>query len=58
MDEVSDSDGKSYGWPPRARMADLVHKGALRLVVEMFSVNTVSEGRKGPVGRISKKNGR
>ena len=41
LDELSDSDGRSYGWLPRTKMADLVTKGVLRLVVEMFSVNTV-----------------
>ncbi|TRY61598.1 hypothetical protein TCAL_07987 [Tigriopus californicus] len=42
LDEASDSDGRSYGWLPRAKLADLVHKGTLRLVVEMVSVNVVS----------------
>lgn len=26
VDDVSDSDGKSYGWHPRARFNDLVYK--------------------------------
>lgn len=41
LDETSDSDGRSYGWLPRAKLADLVTKGTLRLVVEMISVNVV-----------------
>ena len=41
-DEISDMDGKSYGWLPRAKMADLVSKGTLKLVAEMVSVNTAS----------------
>ena len=41
-DEMSDSDGKSYGWLPRAKMADLVSKGSLKLVADMISVNTAS----------------
>lgn len=26
VDDVSDSDGKSYGWHPRARINDLIYK--------------------------------
>ena len=40
-DEMSDSDGRSYGWLPRAKMSDFVSKGTLKLTVEMMSVNTV-----------------
>ena len=43
-DEMSDADGRSYGWLPRAKMSDFVSKGTLRLTVEMFSVNTVRKG--------------
>ncbi len=42
LDEVSDPDGKSYGWQPKVKMADLVSKGVLRLVVDMYSFNAVS----------------
>ena len=41
-DEVSDSDGRSYGWLPRVKMSELVSKGNLRLVAELHSVNAVS----------------
>jgi hypothetical protein len=42
-DESSNSDGKSYGWVPGAKMSDVISKGGLRLVVDMHSVNTVSD---------------
>ena len=41
-DEVSDSDGRSYGWLPRVKMSELVSKGCLKLVAELHSVNAVS----------------
>ena len=40
-DEVSDSDGRSYGWLPRVKLSELVSKGALKLVAELHSVNAV-----------------
>ncbi|XP_014259022.2 uncharacterized protein LOC106672250 [Cimex lectularius] len=43
VDDVSDSDGKSYGWHPRARFHDLVYKGCIRLHLEMILANTLSE---------------
>ena len=43
-DEVSDSDGKSYGWLPRVRFTDKIAKGSLRVVAEMCSVNVVRGG--------------
>lgn len=45
LDEMSNWDGKSYGWLPRGKMADFVHKGVLKLAVEMKFVHTVSEGK-------------
>ncbi|XP_049816374.1 uncharacterized protein LOC126263327 [Schistocerca nitens] len=43
LDDVSDSDGKGYGWHPRARFSDLVYKGLVRLHLELLAANTVSE---------------
>ncbi|KAF6216297.1 hypothetical protein GE061_000637 [Apolygus lucorum] len=43
VDDVSDSDGKSYGWHPRSRFTDLVYKGAIRVHLEMMLANTLSE---------------
>ncbi|KAK9497932.1 hypothetical protein O3M35_003830 [Rhynocoris fuscipes] len=43
VDDVSDSDGKSYGWHPRTRFNDLVYKGVVRVHVEMILANTLSE---------------
>ncbi|XP_071744826.1 uncharacterized protein [Lepeophtheirus salmonis] len=41
-DEISDHDGKSYGWLPMVKFADCVSRGVLKLIVEMISINTVS----------------
>ena len=41
-DEVSDQDGKSFGWLPRMKLTECVHRGMLKLRVEMLSANTVS----------------
>uniref|UniRef100_A0A8D8QVL2 MATH domain-containing protein n=1 Tax=Cacopsylla melanoneura TaxID=428564 RepID=A0A8D8QVL2_9HEMI len=43
VDDVSDSDGKSYGWHPRVKFHDLVHKGVIRVHLEMHLANTLSE---------------
>lgn len=43
VDDVSDSDGKSYGWHPRLKFQDLVHKGMIRVHLEMHLANTLSE---------------
>ncbi|XP_039277029.1 uncharacterized protein LOC111043531 [Nilaparvata lugens] len=43
VDDVSDSDGKSYGWHPRARFNDLIYKGVVRVHLEMLLANTLSE---------------
>ncbi|XP_046663090.1 uncharacterized protein LOC124355986 [Homalodisca vitripennis] len=43
VDDVSDSDGKSYGWHTTARFQDLVYKGSVRVHLEMLMANTLSE---------------
>lgn len=43
IDDVSDSDGKGYGWHPRVRFPDLVYKGIIRVHLEMMLANTLSE---------------
>ena len=40
-DELSDMDGKSFGWLPRIKFNDCVSHGLFKLMVEMASVNTV-----------------
>ena len=40
-DEISDRDGKSFGWLPRIKLTDCVHRGIFRLRIQMLSVNTV-----------------
>ena len=40
-DELSDMDGKSFGWLPRVKFNDCVSHGLFKLMVEMVSVNTV-----------------
>nr|XP_018908729.1 PREDICTED: uncharacterized protein LOC109038201 [Bemisia tabaci] len=43
VDDVSDSDGKSYGWHPTAKFSDLIYKGVIRVHVEMLLANTLSD---------------
>lgn len=43
LDDVSDSDGKSYGWHPRYKFSELVTKGTIRVHLEMLLANTLSE---------------
>ncbi|XP_050442490.1 uncharacterized protein LOC126846747 [Adelges cooleyi] len=43
LDDVSDSDGKSYGWHPRYKFSELVVKGTIRVHLEMVLANTLSE---------------
>ncbi|XP_021925055.1 uncharacterized protein LOC110832402 [Zootermopsis nevadensis] len=43
VDDVSDTDGRGYGWHPRTRFNDLVYKGTVRVHLEMMMANTLSE---------------
>ena len=55
-DEVSDSDGRSYGWLPRVKLSELVSKGSLRLIADLHSVNAVrTYVGIGYVGRVAMK---
>ncbi|XP_071513816.1 uncharacterized protein [Panulirus ornatus] len=50
LDQLSDHDGRTPGWTPaRTRLHDLVHKGVLRLYLEMILANTTSEVRIQPL---------
>ena len=40
-DELSDIDGRSYGWKPRIKFNECVSHGLFKLTVEIVSVNTV-----------------
>ena len=48
-DELSDLDGKSFGWLPRVKFSDCISRGIFKLLVEMVSINTVRK----PIVRIS-----
>ena len=41
-DELSDIDGKSFGWRPQVKFNECVSHGLFKLMVEIVSVNTVS----------------
>jgi len=44
LDELSNADGRSLGWPARVKMSDcLTAKGALKIVAELVCVHAVSE---------------
>ncbi|XP_066959176.1 LOW QUALITY PROTEIN: uncharacterized protein [Macrobrachium rosenbergii] len=50
LDQLSDHEGRTPGWTPsRTRLSDLVHKGVLRLYLEMILANTTSEVRLQPL---------
>ncbi|CAL4086517.1 unnamed protein product, partial [Meganyctiphanes norvegica] len=50
LDQLSDHEGRTPGWtPPRVRLNDLVHKGILRIYLEMILANTTSEIRLQPL---------
>ena len=41
-DELSDMDGRSFGWRPRVKFNECVSHGLFKLMVEILSVNTVN----------------
>ncbi|ODM88537.1 hypothetical protein Ocin01_18145, partial [Orchesella cincta] len=43
LDDISDTNGKSFGWVPRTRLADIVQRGMLHIHLEMVTANTLSE---------------
>lgn len=43
IEDVSDDEGRGYGWQPRVRWSDVAHKGVLRLSLEMLEARTISE---------------
>lgn len=43
MEDFSDSEGRCYGWTVKAHLPDLVHRGTLRVYLEMISATTISE---------------
>ncbi|KAE8743201.1 hypothetical protein FOCC_FOCC011181, partial [Frankliniella occidentalis] len=43
LQTVSDTEGRGLGWHPRARLADVLHKGVVRVHLEMLLANTMSE---------------
>ncbi|CAB0031944.1 unnamed protein product [Trichogramma brassicae] len=43
IEDLSDVQGRGYGWQPRCRWSDVAHKGVLRLTLEMLEARTISE---------------
>lgn len=43
IEDVSDDEGRGFGWQPRVRWSDVAHKGVLRLSLEMLEARTISE---------------
>lgn len=43
LQTVSDTEGRGSGWHPRTRISDVMHKGVIRVHLEMLLANTMSE---------------
>ncbi|XP_034246169.1 uncharacterized protein LOC117648081 [Thrips palmi] len=43
LQTVSDTEGRASGWHPRTRISDVMHKGVIRVHLEMMLANTMSE---------------
>ncbi|XP_057337290.1 uncharacterized protein LOC130675549 [Microplitis mediator] len=43
IDDLSDAEGRGYGWHTRVRWSDIAHKGTLRVSLEMIEARTFSE---------------
>ncbi|XP_043483201.1 uncharacterized protein LOC122511786 [Leptopilina heterotoma] len=43
IEDLSDAEGRGFGWHPRVRWSDIQHKGALRVSLEMVEARTISE---------------
>ncbi|XP_011498764.1 PREDICTED: uncharacterized protein LOC105362918 [Ceratosolen solmsi marchali] len=43
IEDLSDADGRGFGWQPRVRWSDVAHKGVLRVSLEMLEARTISE---------------
>jgi hypothetical protein len=43
IEDLSDADGRGFGWQPRVRWSEVAHKGVLRVSLEMLEARTISE---------------
>ena len=43
IEDLSDAEGRGFGWHPRVRWSSLTHKGVLRVSLEMVEARTISE---------------
>lgn len=43
IEDLSDAEGRGFGWHPRVRWSSLAHKGVLRVSLEMVEARTISE---------------
>ncbi|XP_046420103.1 uncharacterized protein LOC124301048 [Neodiprion virginianus] len=43
IEDLSDADGRGFGWHPRIRWSEIAHKGVVRVSLEMVEARTVSE---------------
>lgn len=43
IEDLSDAEGRGFGWHPRVRWSDISHKGILRVTLEMVEARTISE---------------
>ncbi|XP_014218644.1 uncharacterized protein LOC106646931 [Copidosoma floridanum] len=43
IDDLSDDEGRGFGWQPRVRWPDVAHKNVLTVSLEMFEARTMSE---------------
>lgn len=43
LEELSDAEGHGFGWHPRGRWSDVVHKGLVKVTLEMVEARTISE---------------
>ncbi|XP_016845352.1 uncharacterized protein LOC100680230 isoform X3 [Nasonia vitripennis] len=43
IEDLSDAEGRGFGWQPRVRWSDVARKGVLRLSLEMLEARTISE---------------
>ncbi|KAK0163986.1 hypothetical protein PV328_002661 [Microctonus aethiopoides] len=43
IEDLSDAEGRGFGWHPRVRYSDIAHKGNLRMSLEMVEARTISE---------------
>ncbi|XP_015585067.1 uncharacterized protein LOC107262917 [Cephus cinctus] len=43
IEDLSDAEGRGFGWHPRLRWSEIAHKGVVRVSLEMVEARTISE---------------